>query len=121
MPGEKPQTHEAGASQGGSSSDGPLLLGIDVGTGGVRAVVAGKTGTLVARAAVPFDPHVLDAQQDRCLLYALRPCVTQIEDRIRQIQIAINQRRASAPLDGIANVIVAVGLLLAGQRNEERS
>ena len=42
-----------------SSCDGPLFLGIDVGTGGVRAVVVNETGAIVAAGSIPFAPEVL--------------------------------------------------------------
>ena len=42
-----------------------LLIGIDVGTSGVRALAVSETGQVVARSAVPFDAPVLVPQQGR--------------------------------------------------------
>ena len=42
-----------------------LFIGIDVGTGGVRALAVSETGRIVAQSAVPFDAGVLAPQQDR--------------------------------------------------------
>jgi sugar (pentulose or hexulose) kinase len=42
-----------------------LFIGIDVGTGGVRALAVSETGQVVARSAVPFDASVLVPQEGR--------------------------------------------------------
>lgn len=42
-----------------------LFLGIDVGTGGVRALAVSETGVVVAQASVPFDQAVLAPQLGR--------------------------------------------------------
>jgi len=43
----------------------PLFLGIDVGTGGVRALAVSERGKVVAESAVEFDPDVLAAREGR--------------------------------------------------------
>ncbi len=45
--------------------NGPLFLGIDVGTGGVRALAVTADGQVAARASVPFDAAVLASQDGR--------------------------------------------------------
>jgi len=45
--------------------DSSLFIGIDVGTGGVRALAVTDTGAVVARASAPFDRAVLAPQQGR--------------------------------------------------------
>ena len=42
-----------------------LFLGIDVGTGGARAMVLTETGEVAANASVPFAPEILAPQQGR--------------------------------------------------------
>jgi xylulokinase len=42
-----------------------LAIGIDVGTGGVRALVVSTSGTVVSQSSVPFDKAVERPQQDR--------------------------------------------------------
>ncbi|MBN2476457.1 MAG: FGGY-family carbohydrate kinase [Pirellulales bacterium] len=42
-----------------------LFLGIDVGTGGVRALAATPSGEVAAAAAIAFDPSVVAPRQDR--------------------------------------------------------
>ena len=42
-----------------------LLIGIDVGTGGVRALAVTDSGTVTAQASVPFDAAVLAPQEGR--------------------------------------------------------
>jgi len=42
--------------------DEPLFLGLDVGTGGVRAVAVTQTGTVAGQASVTFEPELLAPQ-----------------------------------------------------------
>lgn len=42
-----------------------IFLGIDVGTGGVRAIAVGGSGEVIASVSVAFDPAVLAPQQGR--------------------------------------------------------
>jgi sugar (pentulose or hexulose) kinase len=45
--------------------DSPLLIGLDLGTGGVRAMAVTSSGEVAAEAAVAFDPALLAAQPGR--------------------------------------------------------
>ena len=42
-----------------------LLLGIDVGTGGVRVVALTEDGELAAASSVAFEPEILAPQQGK--------------------------------------------------------
>ena len=90
-----------------------FFVGIDVGTGGVRALAVSQSGQLVAQAAVPFDPALIEVAEDR---HQQQPrlwwdAVCQATRLLRadlEASGVAAERLAAVSVDGTSGTVVAV-------------
>ena len=92
-------------------SEGELFLGVDLGTGGVRAIAVTASGLVVATTSVAFDSESLAPQQGRheqspemwwtAICQALKATVNKLEAKDRQ-------RLSAIAVDGTSGTLVVV-------------
>jgi len=93
--------------------DGQLFLGIDVGTGGVRALAVTQTGAVAARAVVPFGAEVPAARPDRheqppeAWWRAVGRAVSALVEDLDAAAIS-PRRLAAVSVDGTSGTLVAL-------------
>lgn len=93
------------------NSEGNLFLGVDLGTGGVRAIAATEDGSVVATASVAFDPEILAPQQGRHEqpLEAWWRAVCQTTNAtLDQLVARDRQRLAAVAVDATSGTLVAL-------------
>jgi D-ribulokinase len=90
-----------------------LFLGIDIGTGGVRALAATESGAAAAAASAPLEPAVLAPQEGRheqppdAWWQATCRATAAVIDRLRAAGFA-REQLAAVSLDGTSGTLVAV-------------
>lgn len=90
------------------------VIGIDVGTGGVRALAVSDQGEVVAAASVPFDAATLTTQPDRheqqpeAWWAALCGATTQLAAKLDGAKIGPGEL-AGVAVDGTSGTVVALG------------
>ncbi len=90
-----------------------LLLGIDMGTGGIRAMTVSADGMLIAEAAVALDPDSISAspeqheQSPEAWWRAMCQAIGQVLDRLRRAGCRPEQILAMA-VDGTSGTLVAL-------------
>ncbi len=91
------------------SQKGPVVLGIDVGTGGVRVLAVTEAGNVAAGASAPLDAAVLTPRQDRheqppaAWWQAVRRALAETLQQIDK-----PERLAAVAVDGTSGTLVAV-------------
>ncbi len=94
-----------------TKTDGRLVLGVDVGTGGVRVVAVTEGGEVAASSAIGFDAEILAPRQGcheqppaawwRAVCQATRATVAMLQAKDRQ-------RLSAIAVDGTSGTLVAV-------------
>jgi len=98
---------------GAMHTDSALFLGIDVGTGGVRALAVSERGEVVAESAVAFEPAVLAAQDGRheqppeAWWEAVCRACGRLRDGFEAAGISLD-RLAALSVDGTSGTLVAL-------------
>lgn len=90
-----------------------LFLGIDVGTGGVRAMAVAENGAVAAEASVAFDAELLAPRQDRheqspeAWWQAVRRAIAKTLDLLNASDLAPD-RLAAISVDGTSGTLVVL-------------
>jgi len=91
-----------------------FFLGIDVGTGGARAMALTETGQVAANASVPFEPDVLAPQQGRheqpprAWWRAVCQATTAAVGELAKNYQGVHQRLRAVAVDGTSGTLVAL-------------
>jgi xylulokinase len=91
-----------------------LFLGIDVGTGGVRAMAVTESGQVAAVASVAFEPEILAPQQGRheqppqAWWRAVCQTTAAVVDQLSRKYPSVQHRLAAVSVDGTSGTLVAL-------------